>query len=260
MISKFPDNKTGNKIIFNASGNFSPPPGVGLIYLTMIGGGGGGAGHNGGGGGGGEIRFKIPIIVEPGVYPVTVGSGGLGSVDAGGSTLQGGNGGSSIFGSSGNPPTVAHLSCSGGQGGFPLNLGGYGGNGGLAQNGGGQYPDPKALTATITGGTLAYLLRYAGGDVVLGYWIPGTGGGYCSSGAAYNGGSVSYGIPGGLSGGGGYGYAAGGGAGFDVGGNGGSTSNGQSPNANTGAGAGGGPNGFAGGNGASGVIIVEWVG
>lgn len=94
---------------FAASGSFSVPAGVELVFVSGVGGGGGGgaalSGLGGGGGEGGGGVWRYPVTVTPGdTVAVTIGAGGAGGTAGG----VGGSGGNTSFGS---------LSLPGGQGG-----------------------------------------------------------------------------------------------------------------------------------------------
>ena len=93
-------------------------------YLVVAGG--GGAGSGGGGAGGFRTGSSLPVSSSPGVYPVTVGSGGV----SGPGTIyqQGGRGGASVF---------STITSTGGGGGGAINANnntgtGPGGSGGGA--------------------------------------------------------------------------------------------------------------------------------
>ena len=96
---------------FSASGSFSVPIGVTRVRVTVIGGGGAGGTHStipGGGGGAGGMAIHIVGGLTPGmIIPITVGPGGIAL--SGGATGQGGNGGTSSFGT--------YVSATGGAGG-----------------------------------------------------------------------------------------------------------------------------------------------
>lgn len=100
---------------FTSSGTFDVPSNVQTVYVTMIGGGGGGAAsrrnsldRQPGGGGGGQFLYRARVSVTPGAsVSVTVGSGGAGGSTTGG-VVDGSDGTASSFGS---------LSCPGGTGG-----------------------------------------------------------------------------------------------------------------------------------------------
>lgn len=118
LLNRIPDNHGIQ--LFTASGNFTVPMGVNVVYVTLVGGGGGGAGtissapYVGGGGGGGEVKYRKAVAVTPGqVIAITIGAGGAGGIGgtAGGTyaNTNGSAGGASSFG--------ALLTASGGGGG-----------------------------------------------------------------------------------------------------------------------------------------------
>ena len=76
-------------------------PAWGRVSLLVVGGGGGGGNNGGGGGGGGGVLIVTNLVLSPGTYPVTVGTGGLGggagSANPIGGTTSGESGGASIF-------------------------------------------------------------------------------------------------------------------------------------------------------------------
>jgi hypothetical protein len=100
-----------NRQIFVSSSTFNVPPGVSLVYVTLVGGGGGGSGGGltlGGSGGGAGFSFvNTPVYVNPteSIY-VQVASGGLGGAPTPAAGQRGAN---SIFGN--------YLVASGGEGG-----------------------------------------------------------------------------------------------------------------------------------------------
>lgn len=121
--------------------------GVLADYLIVAGGGAGGSGnsteHGGGGGGAGGYLAFISQTINPGSYPVVVGAGGAGVVDA-----RGSSGASSTFnsqtaiggGGGGVPNTTAFNGGSGGGGSsFNFNTGGTGTSGQGRNGGNGQY-------------------------------------------------------------------------------------------------------------------------
>ena len=114
---------------FTGSGTYTKPAGIKFIRVQVVGGGGGGSGHAEGGGAGGYAEEVIDATSITTVT-VTVGTGG------GGVTYhnQGGNGGTSSFGS--------YLSATGGhganrQGGHSGGVGGVGSGGNVNIYGGG---------------------------------------------------------------------------------------------------------------------------
>ena len=106
--SKSNPSPTIAKHVFTATGPFTVDSGSGTItYLLLSGGGGGSAG----GGGGGGIKYGTMPAVQPGPYPVTVGTGGAKGADPNDANM-GGKGGTSSWA---GPTTV---SIAGGGGGF----------------------------------------------------------------------------------------------------------------------------------------------
>ena len=78
--------------------NYTPQPY--LVDIALVGGGGGGGYYYGGGGGGGQVLQVSSILVNyGGTYPVSIGSGGIGSqgIDSGGNINNGKNGGTTTF-------------------------------------------------------------------------------------------------------------------------------------------------------------------
>lgn len=126
---------------FTVSGSWYCPPGVTSVTVETWGGGGSGGGvkntnEAGGGGGGGAYNTGVQAVVGGTVYNYVVGSGGIGSADAG---LAGGL-------SSFNALTVAN---GGGGGGTGLSgTGGAGGAGGIYIGGAGA----AGVTAANSGG------------------------------------------------------------------------------------------------------------
>ncbi|HAW2301972.1 TPA: carbohydrate kinase [Escherichia coli] len=135
-----------NTRVFTSSGTYTPTPGTKRIRVTITGGGGGGGGCKaisnnetffgaGGGAGGTIISIMTPTQNS---YPVTIGAGGAGGVNA----TYGINGGNSLFasliapgGAGGGKSGVTNTN--GGNGGVPstggINI--IGGNGGDGQSG-----------------------------------------------------------------------------------------------------------------------------
>jgi hypothetical protein len=117
---------------FTASGSFTVPDNITLVWVTLVAGGGGGGGSSasvsGGGGGGGQVYRRSPVTVTPSqVIAITIGLGGAGgSADANGTS-----GGVSSFG--------ALLSASGGQFGYGGTPGASGGIAGGPGGGDGEY-------------------------------------------------------------------------------------------------------------------------
>ncbi|MEZ4363002.1 MAG: hypothetical protein R3B48_22615 [Kofleriaceae bacterium] len=235
-------------IAFTASGDFTVPPGVSSVHVLLIGGGGGGAnGHQGGGGAG--FVTTAQLNVTPGdVVPVVVGAGGLGAAacDNCNDILGNTAGGSSSYGAlvvtGGNTPGVVNgPGASGGSGGGgscnagPIGgAGGAGGAGGGAcsyEGGAGQGSYAASLAALVQRtlsagpGGAGGMASHAGGGGAGGIFLDGTGP------AAFDGANPTFSAKGGK------GYGAGGGAGsYD----------------------GSGTLRFAGGNGAPGLVYIEW--
>lgn len=149
---------------YTASGSFTVPPGVEVIYLSGCGAGagggagggsGGGAGTNigggGGGGGAGQSIRRVPFSVTPGqILGVTIGtSGAAGSASSSGASgTSGGDGSSTSLGS-----LVTLAGGNGGAGGMTAASGGsYGGAGGTGFPGGSYGSDTSGNIAGGTGG------------------------------------------------------------------------------------------------------------
>jgi hypothetical protein len=214
---------------FTSNGSWTCPAGVDTVFVFGCGGGGGGgqwvSGNATGpqGGGGSGLQSYVVSVTSGNSYSITIGSGGA---------ANGGNGGSSIFGSS----LAVFL---GGKGGYSRfwqpngtaggGDGGMGGNWEIALSGGGSnYAQNGQSGFNSPGGISSYgnFGTESGG---------GGGGGYTGSGG--NGAYTYY------AGGGSYTYTAGSaGTGYGSGGGGGGNSTY--------------PNGYAG---APGIIIVCWV-
>ncbi len=237
---------------------FTPPSGVSLFWVTLVGSGGGGGGGGtassssnscgGGGGGGGAMVFKYPVNVSAASYTVSIGAGGTG-------------GAQNVDGNAGNQSSlVSVITVNGGSQGLKAACGSGGlpsggdGGGPLAGSGGnGSFSSTSAPTNGGNGTSNLFILGGAGG-----------GGGATGSftGAA---GGVS-GAAGGTSatrGGGG------GGGSFGLGGNGGAGGNpGLAGAVGTKGGGGGGGGGSSvsngtggtGGTGGGGYALIEWVG
>lgn len=225
---------------FFSSGQFIPQTGLSCDYV-VVGGGGSGGGSWGGGGGAGGYRAGSGLSVTAQPYTITVGAGGVGSVDTGK------NGGSSTF------STIT--SAGGGGGGYYFGNGlaggsgggGAGGYAGLANHGqGGAGNTPSVSPSQGNNGGEGYSPpdyagnRYGGG-----------GGGSASVGASANSGS-------GGAGGSGTSYSlAGTSTTYAVGGNGNALGGGAGA-ANTGNGGAGGGESIAGSNGGSGIVIIRY--
>jgi hypothetical protein len=296
----------GNQLqVFGKPGTYSwtAPAGVTSVDVLVVGGGGGGGMDMGGGGGGGGVVYQSPLAVTPGTtYNVTVGAGGWGAPEASGGvrgdgvgtqpgshnfTINGTNGGNSIFGSI--------TAVGGGYGGTSYRnspLGGIPGNGGSGGGASGYNNDGGSRP----GGTGTAGQGFNGGSMGSAYYSGGGGG---AGGAGTSGNSQANGGPGianailgptyywggggggsayslGTGGNGGLGGGGGGAVGTTFGGIGGIT-NGQagaggSPNSQTntrggdgGPGTGGGGGGGShytatnkGGDGGHGIVIVRW--
>jgi len=234
---------------FITNNTFNPPTGVTGVWLTLVGGGGGGKGSadgaasGQGGGSSAEIAQNLHVSVS-GPVTITIGGGGAG----GAINTNGADGGATSFGS-----YVA--------------LGGYGAT--LQQGAlGGGVNGGLGGTSSITPGVGAI-----GGAEAPTYFGGGGGGGANTTAGSGKNGSAGAGSGGTITGGaGGIGSTNGGGGGggaatiYGAGGAGGAA-NGAGQNATTGnygagGGGGGGNNGTGqiGGNGASGYVLVSWIG
>ncbi len=250
---------------FNASGTFTPPPGVNAVDVLVVAGGGGGGtsqafGDAGAGGGGaGGLVYRTGFSVGSTVS-VTVGAGGAAG-DGPGHEF-GGQGSNSVFG------TLTALGGGGGAGGNAQGASG-GSGGGSRGNPGGAATQPGAATTGFgfRGGNMGGSPGGApatggGGAGGTGQDIAGTtgeAGGAGGIGLQY---SIS-GTPTYYAGGGGGGAAqnraAPGAGGLGGGGAGGRTDTAATAGTpNTGGGGGGGNNSIAGAAGGSGVVIVRY--
>lgn len=209
---------------------FSNPDNYSVEYLVVAGGGGGGAGaagsyYGGGGGAGGYLSGNVTVIEGTG-YTVTVGGGGAYTNTTG---TTGTNGANSVFGS------VTSIGGGGGAGANPVaGSGGSGGGGSFATNGGGAGTSGQGFRGGnyYTGGQGAG----GGGASAAGSDTSTTGGAGISN--SITGSAVTY---------------ARGGDG-NPGGTGGGTNNGN-------GGKGGRPvSGDAGNNGASGIVVIRYLG
>lgn len=242
---------------FTSDGTFTVPDGVSVVMLTMIGGGGGGSSRNaaaqgGGGGGSGEICVRFPVVVEASsgspsnTIAITIGAAGTGAVGAG-STVAGGDGGTTSFGSL--------FSVLGGKGGTTGGVGGAGG--GSNPGAGGAAGNPGAVGAL---GSVESAVHFGGSG--------GSGGGSTTTangGAGRAGPGYSTGTAGGIAGGAQAGGGSGAGTLWGLGGAGGAGGAVGSAPASTAYGAGGGgaggkaTTGANGGDGAKGYCLVEWI-
>jgi Concanavalin A-like lectin/glucanases superfamily len=121
---------------FITSANLEITGGHCQAEILIVGGGGGGGGTIGGGGGAGGLIHAEKVILKPGVYPIKVGSGGVGGLGYGSAT-----------GGAGSAGTVSS---------FNLNGSIYtasGGGGGATYNGGS--PNPGASSGGRPGGSSA---------------------------------------------------------------------------------------------------------
>ena len=253
---------TGGSQTFTSSGTFTPPDGCTSFRVVAVGGGGGGGGGHygygasGGGGGSGYVKVGTYTVSSPAT--VTVGAAGSGGSGAGN---NGGTGGTSSFGS--------HLSASGGTGGYN---GYYSGNGqivcagGAGGSGGGAGSWNTGTNGAGGSGGTSGANSTCSSPALDSYGHPGT-----SANGGTGAGFDSYAsitevtITNGSGGSGGVGdyRGGGGGGGVIVGGAG--TSLAQAgasapgnPGQGYGAGGGGASNSAAGGNGAPGIVYVEW--
>lgn len=224
--------------VFTSNGTFTVPAGVTSIRVCVVGGGGGGGGGHSGGGGSGHVRTGT-YAVSPGQnYTITVGTGGTGGPNGGGSGTSGGS--SSISGI---------LTASGGNGAGNSTSGGSGGSGGGGGCNSGN-PGPSGGTNGASGGSCTYSGGSGGNFNSLALF---SGGLAITAGAGGAGGTTSH-----SGGGGGGGVQI---AGFSV--NGSDGVNSGSAKGGRGFGGGGGGGGYAGpyyqgGNGAAGVVYIEW--
>jgi len=234
--------------LFSQSGTFVVPQGVGQVRVLCVGGGGGGGNGHSGGGGAGYVSTGTFTVNSGQSIAVTVGGGGTGAIEQNGSNTVAGisPGGSSSFG--------GLLSAGGGQvvtsSGSSANAGGSGGGGSCnaGTNGG------NGGTGGSNGGSCSNSGGQGQGNYVpsLSLFIHST----VSAGAGGQGGSSSH-------------AGGGGGGGVLINANGPAGANGPkvwSGKGGNGYGGGGGAGGYdsstsireAGGNGASGVVYVEW--
>jgi hypothetical protein len=238
---------TTKTAVFKNSTSWLVPQGVTSVKVVAVGGGGGGATYAGGGGGGGAVVTSNALAVTPGTWlNVTVGAGGAGRVGGGGVIVgAGAAGGTTFLG----PQSTPLISAAGGTGGLaPALAGGTSGNGfaggagnpnGTAGGGGGGQGGSGTQGPINVGGnggigvqnTLLQSLGYNYG------WVAAGGAGSCNQGysvgtAQRTGGTARVA------------WHGGDGA------------------ANTGSGGGGGAydSGFSffGGNGAAGILVIQW--
>lgn len=227
--------------IFTASGTFTPPAGITSFRVLVVGGGGGGPGSHYNGGGSGHVR--VGTFTVSSAVTVTIGAGGIGGQP--GNSFPGTDGGASSFG--------AFLSATGGRGGWDVNRdatagdggsgGGGSGNAGCGGNGGtaGANGANGCTYRGSVGGNFDSLASLVVLDLTAG---AGGAAGMSSHGGGGGGGGVLIDGAGGPGANGAASYSAKGGAGYGGGGGAGGYNQG---------------NGYAvGGNGASGVVYVEW--
>jgi hypothetical protein len=265
---------------FTSSGTFTVrDPSLTSVDYLLVAGGGGGGGTISGGGGAGAIRYATssPVSTSPGIYTITIGSGG-----------NGGNGDLGVNATNGSNTSFGALSATGGGAGSP-NYGGVGAPGGSG-GGGGRAPGPGGAiqpggTGSGSPGASPEAVSPASGWGTPGGTGSNTGGGdnYGSGGGGGGAGGAGSNASGGAGGPGGNGvlytisgasgtYAGGGGGGAynGTGGNGGPGgggvgSAGNGPIAGTGVvntGSGGGSGGYpiwrVGGSGGSGIVIIAY--
>jgi trimeric autotransporter adhesin len=236
---------------FTSSGTFNVPAGVSCGFITQTGGGGGAAGQ-GAGAGASQICSRMPIKLIPGgTFSVTVGAKGLGAVGytntPGGDSVAGG-----ITVNGGHQPFPLSLNPRSGQG------GGCNGAGDVGFNADGLLAPRFPVTST---------LPISGGQSQVRWWGGGSGGG--SGGAAKpdgnSGAPCVNNNPGAPSGGpwvgGNYSSAGGASSFFGQGGQGATNNSPIGHNAiATHYGAGGGGGIFVtGGDGAGGVVWIEYI-
>lgn len=233
---------------FTTSGEFTVPAGTTEVRVLAVGGGGGGAnGHQGGGGSGRVVTATL--TVTPGeVVPVIVGAGGLGAALCNNCNEIIGNtpGGPSSFGeltaAGGNTPTVVNgPGANGGSGGGgSCNGGPLGGAGGAAGGNGGAC---SYQGGAGQGSFVAALATFTAHELSA---APGGAGGMASHAGGGGGGGVYLDLEGpSAADGANPTFSAKGGRGYGAGGGGGSYDFSGSVR-------------FAGGNGASGLVYVEW--
>lgn len=235
---------------FTTSGTFMVPPGVSSVRVLAVGGGAGGANGHQGGGGSGLVATGTLAVSAGDLVPVTVGGFGKGANPCNGCNDIIGNtpGGASSFGTM--------LSAAGGQ--TPTVGNGPGGNGG--SGGGGSCNAGPVGGAGGTSGAAGGACSYAGGTgqgstftaALSGFTVhtftagPGGAGGTSSHAGGGGGGGVRLDNAGPSAGNGAATFSGKGGGGFGAGGGGGGFNDTS------------GPVREAGGNGAPGLVYVEW--
>jgi prepilin-type N-terminal cleavage/methylation domain-containing protein len=245
---------------FTENGTFTVSSGGEMEYLIVGGGGGGGAWYGGGGGSGGLLtNLGSPVTIASGTYPVVVGAGGAGGLNATFGSL-GTNGGISSFNS---------IVALGGGGGAYKNKVGAGGAGVIGSAGGnGAGSGTIAAAGTPGQGNNGGL---GPANTTHGCGGGGGAGAVGASGTTSSSGNGGDGLPSTITGASVY-YSGGGGGGFyntsslpqgngglGGGGNGGASGAVGSPAiANTGGGGGGGASGKDGGKGGSGIVVIRY--
>jgi len=224
--------------VFTSSGTFTVPAGVNSIRVCVVGGGGGGGGGHSGGGGSGHVRTGTYSVSPGQSISITVGAGGTGGPNGGGS------------GTNGNSSSITGIqTASGGSGAGNSTSGGSGGSGG---GGGCNAGNPGGTGGTNggNGGSCTYSGGAGGNFNSLAIFSTGLA---ITAGAGGAGGNTSH-----AGGGGGGGVEI---TGYSV--NGSDGVNQLSGKGGRGFGGGGGGGGYAGpyyqgGNGAAGVVYIEW--
>ena len=143
---------------------WTPPSGVSMIDILVVGGGGGGASRHAGGGGAGGLLQSTNLLINGTDLTISVGSGGAGGAaqSAGGANA---NSGETSTVTGGGITTLNAIGGGGGAyGGSPGSSGGSGGGGGSSGTGG---------TGTVGQGNNGS----AGKTNATNYWVGGGGGG-----------------------------------------------------------------------------------
>ena len=160
---------------------------IGNLHLLVLGGGGGG-GRNGGGGAGEFVKYTGSLSATAGIFPIYVGSGGLGGNQLAGREITGYRGGVSMFS---NASASTKVLANGGGGGASRDGGGApstggSGAGGSNPNGTGWSEQNGSAFAKLgggngnNGGTGEWSTASCG-------WYGGGGGGAGSAGTSTNG-------------------------------------------------------------------------
>jgi len=233
---------------FTSTGSFVVTQGKATsVEYLLVGGGGGGGGDDvagaGGGGGGGEVKIGS-VVVIPGTYTATVGTGGAAGLKS--ATGDGGTGASSSF---------YGVTAAGGSGGAAGGDGRDGVSGTVGGGGSGLATGGDGGTGTVSNGGSGTTNAGGGGGGADGNGSSASSGvgGAGGSGRLWTPNSTRYG------GGGGGGGNPTGGSGTDGGGAGRSgTGAGTAGTANRGGGGGGARFGAVGGAGGSGIVIVQY--